>query len=194
MLLYIVKFSRPDIANSVRELSTVMDSATMEHLKCLWQLMKYVLDTKEKCLMMDLTKNSDSRKDETMNGWQMKAFCNSDYAGDKDTRISMTGFILCLNGAAISWRSCSQKNVTLSSTEAGYVAVSEVCAAIMFMKQVTEFLQMKVNLPILVNMDNVGAIYLASNATSGQRTRHIDARYHFVRSYVGEGTVKMVLV
>ena len=111
MLLYLVKFSRPDIANSVRELSKVMDSATKGHLKCLWQLMKYVLDTKEKCLMMDLTKNSDSEKDEMMNGWQMKAFCDSDYAGDKDTRISVTGFIIYLNGAAISWRSRGQKNV-----------------------------------------------------------------------------------
>ena len=46
MLLYLVKFSRPDIANSVRELSKVMDSATKGHLKCLWQLMKYVLDNK----------------------------------------------------------------------------------------------------------------------------------------------------
>jgi hypothetical protein len=95
----------------------------------------------------------------------MKAFCDSDFAGDKDTRISVTGFIIYMNGAAISWRLCSQKNVTSSSTEAGYVAVSEVFAEITFMKQVMEFLQMKMNLPILVNVDNVGAIYLASNAT-----------------------------
>ena len=74
------------------------------------------------------------------------------------------------------------------------MAVSEVCAEIMLMKQMMEFLQMKVNLPILVNMDNVGAIYLASNATSGQRTRHIDVRYHFVRNYVEEGIVKIVFV
>ena len=62
------------------------------------------------------------------------------------------------------------------------------------MKQVMEFLQMKVNLPILVNVDNVGAIYLASNASSGQRTRHIDVRHHFVKNYVEEGTVKTVFV
>ena len=74
------------------------------------------------------------------------------------------------------------------------MAVSEVCAEIMLMKQMMEFLQMKVNLPILVKVDNVGAIYLASNATSGQRTRHIDVRYHFVRNYVEEGILKFVFV
>ena len=41
MLLYLVKFSQPDIANSVREQSKVMDGATTRHLKSLWQLMNY---------------------------------------------------------------------------------------------------------------------------------------------------------
>ena len=62
------------------------------------------------------------------------------------------------------------------------------------MKQVMEFLQMKMNLPILVNVDNVGAIYLARNATTSQRTRHIDVHYHFVRNYMEEGTVKIIFV
>jgi hypothetical protein len=45
MLLYLVKFSRPDIANSVQELSKVMDDVTTRHSKCLWRCMNYVLDT-----------------------------------------------------------------------------------------------------------------------------------------------------
>ena len=45
MLLYLVKFSRPDIANSVRELSKVMDGATKGHLICLLRVIKFVLDT-----------------------------------------------------------------------------------------------------------------------------------------------------
>ena len=144
--------------------------------------------------MMDLTGKIGSNNEDLNDEWSMKAFCDSDYAGDKDTRISVTGFIIYINGAAISWRLCGQKNMTLSSTEAEYVAVSEVCAEIMFMKQVMEFLQMKMNLPILVNVDNVGAIYLASNATTSQRTRHIDVHYHFMRNYMEEGTVKIIFV
>jgi len=30
-------------------------------------------------------------------------------------------------------------------------------------------------------VDNVGAIHLANNASSGTRTKHIDTRIHFVR-------------
>ena len=190
MLLYLVKFSRPDIANSVRELSKVMDGATKGHLKCLWQVIKFVLDTQGKCLQMDLSNVEASGGVR----WEMKAFCDSDFAGDKETRISVTGFVIYVMGALISWRSRGQKSVTLLSSEAEYVALSEVCAEIMFIKQVLEFFKVKVELPIVVNVDNVGAIYLASNATTSQRMRHIDVRYHFVRDYVEDGVVQIVFV
>ncbi len=97
-------------------------------------------------------------------------------------------------GALILWRSCGQNSVILSSSEAEYVASSEVCAEIMSIKQVLEFLKVKVELPIVVNVDNVGAIYLASNATTSQQTRHIDVCYHFVRDYLENGVVQIVFV
>jgi hypothetical protein len=40
-------------------------------------------------------------------------------------RVSVTGFIIYLLNVPICWRSKSQKEVTLSSTEAKYVAISE---------------------------------------------------------------------
>lgn len=45
MLLYLVEYSRPDIANAVRELSKVADQATKVHSKSLLRLIKYVLST-----------------------------------------------------------------------------------------------------------------------------------------------------
>ena len=46
MLLYLVKHSRPDIANATRELSKVMDKPTPAAMKELKRVMKYVIDTK----------------------------------------------------------------------------------------------------------------------------------------------------
>ncbi|KAL9190074.1 hypothetical protein ACHAXT_007285 [Thalassiosira profunda] len=45
MLLYLIKFSRPDIANSVRELSKVLDCSTQASYKEMLRIVKYVLDT-----------------------------------------------------------------------------------------------------------------------------------------------------
>jgi hypothetical protein len=61
--------------------------------------------------------------DETKNksiGW-----VDSDFGSDPDTRKSMTGYLMSLNGGAISWRSSRQGGVTLSSSEAEFVAASQ---------------------------------------------------------------------
>jgi hypothetical protein len=188
MLLYLVKFSRPEISNAVREMAKVNDGPTKAHMKSLYRLIKYVVDTRHHGLVMEPT---ETHQDNT---WEMKAFCDSDYAGDKDGRKSISGFVIYIQGCLISWKSRSQKSVTLSSTEAEYVAISEMCAEIMFLKQVLEFLKIKVVLPIIVRVDNVGAIYLAQNAVSGPRMKHVDVRYHFVRDYIEDGIVKIVFV
>ena len=126
--------------------------------------------------------------------WELHAYSDSDYSGDVDTRRSVTGFIIYILNCPISWKSKSQRSVMLSSTEAEYVAISEVCAEILFVKQIVEFLGIKVKRPIIVKVDNVGAIYLANNATTSNRTKHVDTRYHFVREYVTDGTVEIVFV
>jgi hypothetical protein len=50
-----------------------------------------------------------------------------------------------------------------------------------------------VKLPIVVRCDNVGAIFMAENSSSGIRTSHIDTRYHFVCGNVEDGLINIVL-
>ena len=52
MLLYLIKHSRPAISNAVRELSKVMDGATVGHLKGLYRTIKFILDTRHVSLVM----------------------------------------------------------------------------------------------------------------------------------------------
>lgn len=126
--------------------------------------------------------------------WTMRAYCDSDFAGDMDDRKSITGFIIYICGCPVAWRSKGQKNVTLSSTEAEYVAISEVAQEILFISGILEFMNIKMEYPIVVNVDNIGAIYLAQTATTGNRTKHIDTRYHFVREYIERGVLKIIFV
>ena len=124
----------------------------------------------------------------------MKAYCDSDWAGDVDDRKSITGFSIFLTGCLICWKSRRQKTVTLSSSEAEYVAVSEVCTEILFIKTITDFLGLEVELPITIFCDNIGAIYIAHNPKNNGRTKHINVKYHFIREYVVDGTVKINFV
>jgi hypothetical protein len=51
----------------------------------------------------------------------------------------------------------------------------------------------KVELPIRVNVDNVGIIFLANNRTASDRTKHVDTRYYFVRDLIEASFVKAFL-
>ena len=53
---------------------------------------------------------------------------------------------------------------------------------------------MVLKLPIIVHIDNVGAIYMANSEMSGVRTRHVDCHFHFVREYIEDGVIKIVFV
>ena len=93
----------------------------------------------------------------------------------------------------MNWVSKAQKNVTIPSTEAEYVGVSEICKEILFMIYILQFLDEKITLPVKILVDNIGAIYIAENAVT-KRTKHIDTRYHVIQEYVSDGVVELCFV
>ena len=186
MLLYLIKYSRPDLANVVRELSKCMDGASLAAYREMQRVIKFVLDTKLYCLKLQPKHECEE--------WDLVSFCDSDWAGDPESRISVTGFIMYLLGVPICWRSKAQKGVTLSSSEAEYVAMSEAVKEIRFIFYLLTSMLIEVKLPIIVRCDNVGAIFMAENSSSGVRTRHVDIRYHFVREHVVDDFIKIVFV
>jgi hypothetical protein len=114
-------------------------------------------------------------------GWDLKIFWDSEWAGDPYTRVSVTGLIIYLLNLPIYWRSKSQKGVTLLSTEAEYVSISEAGKELKFIYYLLSDLHIKMNLPIVVKTDNIGTIFMSKNASTGFCTRHVDTRYHFVQ-------------
>ena len=57
-----------------------------------------------------------------------------------------------------------------------------------------EFLELEIEYPIMIRVDNIGAIYLANNQVLSNRTKHIGVRYHFVRDYIEDGIVQIKFV
>jgi hypothetical protein len=94
------------------------------------------------------------------------AYTNSDWAGDKATRKSVTGYSVFLIGAIILWKFKIQRPVALSSSEAEYYTLSEAAKEIKFVVQTLQDIEVKVQLPIIIYCDNVGAIFMAENATA----------------------------
>ena len=187
MLLYLVKHSRPDIANPVRELSKVLDGASPGNFCEMLRVIKYVLDTRKFGLKIEPIFMKDSP-------WELVLFCDSYYAGDPDSRRSVSGYIIYVCGVPVCWRSKAQRSVTLSSTEAEYVAISEAVKELLFVIQVLEMMMIRVTYPVIVHVDNVGAIFMSGNVTTTSRTKHVDIRYKFVNEYAEDGIIKIIFV
>ena len=164
-----------------------MDGANHGQYKMMLRAVKYVKDTKDLQLIVKPYDRNNAK-------WSIKAYCNSDFAGDINRCKSVSGYVIYMNRMPISWRSKGQKSVSLSSTEAEYMGLSEVAMELLFVHGVMKFLGMEQELPMVVNVDNVGAIYLAQSATTSNCTKHIDVQYHFVREFIEDGIVKVVFV
>ena len=177
-LLYLVKHSRPAIANIVRELAKCMSGASPEALKELMRVIKFVLDTPNYGLHVQPNIVEDGI-------WDVVVYSDSDWTGDKDSRRSVSGYIMYLLGETILWKSKLQRTVALSSTEAEYYALREAAKEIKFLVQVMESLGMKEKISIIVRVNNVGTLFMAENNTAISRTRHVDARYHIVWEVFG---------
>ena len=106
------KHSRPNIANAVCELSKSMDGASKLQFREMLQVIKFILDTKDLGLkIVPILHNGI---------WQLEAFSDSDFANDKETRISVYGYVIYFCGGPVAWKSKSMRSAASSTTEADY--------------------------------------------------------------------------
>jgi len=111
-----------------------------------------------------------------LTGW-----VDSDFAAVSDTRRSVTGYIMALNTAPISWWSCCQGNVTLSSSEAEFVAASAVTQENAYLRALLSRFDRSPLGPTCVWEDNAACILMSENPINHDRSCHVDTKYHFLR-------------
>ena len=74
------------------------------------------------------------------------------------------------------------------------MSMSEAVKEIRFIYSLLRSLGISVTLPIVVHTDNIGAIFMAENSSSGMWTRHFDTRYHFICKHVAYRKIKIICV
>ena len=75
-----------------------------------------------------------------MTDLSMQVFADADYATMTADMRSVSGGLMMCGGACVSWFSTTQKCVTLSTTEAEYVALADVMKEVLFLRQVYRFM------------------------------------------------------
>ena len=104
---------------SERAISKTMDRPTHHQYKEMLQVIKSSLESKCKGLKMNSIAFLHAL-------WTLQALSDTNLGADKDTRISVYGFIISFCGIPIAWKSQVMRSVVLSSTEAEFIGVSEV--------------------------------------------------------------------
>ena len=118
-LIHLSKFSRPDIANAVRELSRYASRPTKIHKTAMIRCMAYCVGTPNRGILL----NPNARWDGSPNfEFTISGVSDSDYAKDPETRRSVAGYATFLNGACYARKSKMEAYMTLSVTEAECVA------------------------------------------------------------------------
>ncbi|RVW79953.1 Retrovirus-related Pol polyprotein from transposon RE2 [Vitis vinifera] len=116
----------------------------------------------------------------------------SDYAGDLDDRKSTSGAVFMLNYGAIAWSSKKQQIVTLSTTEAEFVAAASSSCQAIWLRRLLEVLYNQQQGPTVIYCDNLSAIKLSKNLVLHGRSKHIAVRYHFLRDLCKDGVIDLV--
>ena len=112
----------------------------------------------------------------------LTAYSDADYADKSNDRRWMSGTVITLGGAAVSWTSSTQRCVALSTAEAGYVALEEGVKEALFTGVVLSFICPELSGScVRVFEDSQGAIALAENPICSARSNHIEVWFHFAR-------------
>jgi hypothetical protein len=113
----------------------------------------------------------------------LEAYANTIWANCQMTGRSTTGFLVQWNGNLISWKSKKQSSTSLLSTEAEYVAMSNLFKELTWLSMViSSSLDLVIPKKIPIYEDNQAAIQLANNELnhSSFKTKNMNLRFHSI--------------
>jgi len=176
-LMYLSLVARPDITHSVVKLAQMNKDPHVEHMTAAKNILRYLKFSINLKLLFRAS------------GTSLEAYADADWGGNKVDRKSFSGFVFYLGGCTIAWQSKKQTIVALSSTEAEYVSISNAAREAVYLNRILRELEFDRAVSVKLNVDNQGAMKLASNAVVNGRSKHIDIKYHHIRDLVQKGEV-----
>jgi len=187
-LIHLMKWSHVVGLNPVRELSQFMKEANGAHVAAMYCAMKYCVGTPEQGLLLKPNCVWDGNPNFE---FVIHGVSDSDFAKDPLMCKSVSGYATFLCGAPVTMKSSMQNCVMLSVTEVELVSATNCEQHMLYSMQVLESLGLKVKKPMILWMDNKGAIDLANNWSMGGCTRHVDVQYYFLCELKEEGILEV---
>ena len=181
-IMYAMICTRPDVAYSLSATSRYQSDPGEAHWTAAKNILKYLKRHKDDFLVY-------GGDDELI----VKGYTDASFQTDKDDFRSQSGFVFCLNGGAVSWKSAKQSTIADSTTEAEYIAAHEAAKEAIWLRKFIGELGVVPSIkgPIALYCDNNGAIAQAKEPRHHQRVKHVLRRFHLLREFVERKEVEI---
>ena len=173
--------TRPDIVFVVGQLARFMENPGRVHWEAVKRVFRYLKGTQDWKLVYGGGENQG-----------LEGFADADGAMQEHRR-AISGYVILIDGGAVSWCSKKQELVTLSTTEAKYVAATHAAKELIWFWRLFGEVFRPLEHPVVLHSDNQSAIALAhSQGQFHARTKHIDIRWHFIRYSIENGSIELI--
>jgi hypothetical protein len=199
MLLYLSTNTRPDISFAVSQVARFSHSPRQTHATAIKTIVRYLARTHDKGIIM-----------QPNGSLNLECFVDADFAGlykrepDREpiSVRSRTGFLINVGNCPILWRSQLQTEVSLSTLEAEYSALSQSLRVVLplhrMIVEVASQLKLletvKSSIAARVFEDNNGALSLATKQKITARTKYFLVKWHHFWDAVNSGEVFIVKI
>ncbi|KRX55061.1 Retrovirus-related Pol polyprotein from transposon TNT 1-94 [Trichinella sp. T9] len=179
-LLHISNVTRPHIALSVGLLCRKMETPTERDWKSAKRIIRYLAGTANAKLCRSST-----------NDLILRGHVDADWAGEKSSRKSTSGYVFQLGHGTIAWPTKRQTIVALSTTEAEYVAVAETSRELLWLRQLLNDFGVQTPDATTLYEDNQGCTRLVESDRFGERAKHINVRFHMEKDLREKGILEV---
>lgn len=152
----------------------------MEALKCVLRYLKGTLDLK---ITYSPTSSGTNKLFTT--------YSDADHRENLDNGQSTSGFIVKIRTGAVSWLSCLQAFVTLSTTEAEYVSAVSAGQEILWLRNLFEEFRYKHTGLSTLHIDNQSALSVTCNPDHHGHVKDLDLHFYWLHDEVEHGQIQV---
>ena len=173
--------SQPDITFFVSQLAQFLENPGRVHWEAAKWVIRYLKTTKD----LKLTYGGGER-------CGFEGFLDADGA-TQDHRHAISGFVILVDGGAVSWSSKKQELVTLSTMEAKYIGATHTAKELIWFRHLIAKIFRPLLDPTILHLDNQSAIALTNSKSQFHaRSKRIDIQYHFVKFCIQDCSIVLL--
>ena len=178
-LMYLARFTRPDILFAVTALAPHAEQPSQHQLQQAYKIVSYLKHSPCYSLVFD-----------GRVALHLKVFADASHALHADGK-GHTGILVTLGSAPVAVKSGKQKQQGLSSTDAEIIAAAEALTYVLFFRVLLSELGFDLTLPIPVYQDNMSAMALYQGGGTFKRSKHLLVRRGFIRDLIDQHIVQI---